>query len=207
MPATNFHSLLVLPKEKSHTLLWIVRSFNSHYGHLRTHLINAPKKTYHLLNKHPIQRVFWFVEFEDSFEQAQNIHQTFPDLEWIVVTQKRQIQLIMHWQRTIKPKGIWHIADCLEFNFLEFVRPAYAVSHSPTIYKLLQYPFLALTPQDLRLLKTLQQGIPLKQIQKILQISKSTLYRRLDVLKDRFELSYRTDIELINKAKEQGYLE
>lgn len=187
--------------------MWIVWAFNKRYTHLRTHLANTPEKALGLLNKHSIQRIFWFAEFEKSIEHAQSIHKIFPDLEWIVVTQKRLIAPIKIWQTTIKPRGIWHTADCLEFNFWEFVQHDYPVLHSHSISKLLQHSFLELSSQDQSLLKTLEQGVPLKQIQKTLQISKSTLYRRLDILKDRFELSYRTDIELIRKAKERGYLE
>lgn len=129
----------------------------------------------------------------------------------IVCTFHNEFYLLTQIMDTINPRGFIHKQDV---DFLGIVSAIRTVlqgrSHySTTIIDQLKYKFSqfkSLDKFDVLILQELANGSKMRDLLRVIPLSKSGIEKRKRILKERFQVVNNSDRDLVIRAKKEGYI-
>ena len=208
MSFINVHSVIIINKNEDHFIRWFIRLFNNQYIKLYITTCYSLDQLLDTFEKHQIRRVYWHI---NHFDFQENIFKKLTanhKIDFVLLTNCKEIYFIKDWCKRVKPQAIWHEADMFQSDFFELLLQTHVNSFlvSKTLQPLFQFPQIDLDKLDFEILKGIQSGKFNKENIDRLPCSESTYYEHLKKMKIHFGIENKNDVKLIATAIKHGYL-
>jgi len=147
----------------------------------------------------------------NPFSIASTLMKTHPEARILITLQQATVYALRKIFQKINPHVVLELVDCDQQTI---IKSLIAIIHKEIFYSktilLLLHKFLqtfeAMDNADYAILHELDKGAPVTHLPKKVLLSHSTILTRRTQLKTLFNLSGKTDADLLREVKRQGYI-